>query len=423
MRLSRIVKTCACSALLAGAVASLGGCTSGSSAAKAPPVPPPVTVIAVQPEQIPLTREFTGRLSAYREANVLARVSGVLLKRLYKEGDEVKPGQRLFEIDPAPYRAALDAALAALAQAKANAANAHVTAERDRALIGSHLVSLSQLDTDEAAERSTAAAVKQAQANAETARINLGYTNVTSPIAGIAGEQQVTEGALVGQGTPTLLATVDQIDPIYVNFDEPATQLEDLSSAAQAGRVAMASSSQAKVQLTLPNGSPYGVPGMLDFRAATVDPSTGTAALRGIIPNPDHSLLPGMFVNLRLTVGVANHAFLVPQAALQRDANGAYVLTVGADSTVAQRRVQTEGADGTNWIVSSGLAAGDRIIVAGIQGAHPGSKVAVTQQPSPTTESAAIAPPVSATALRATARIQARTARARLRVPRAAANR
>jgi len=375
--------------LLAAAAAALAGCgSSGESAGQTSSAPPPVTVVAVQPQHIPLTRSFTGRLSAYREANVLARVSGVLLKRLYREGDQVKAGQPLFEIDPAPYRAALDASLAALAQAKANAANAHSTAQRDRELISSHLVSLSQLDTDEAAERSTAAAVQQAEANVETARINIGYTNVTSPITGIAGEQQVTEGALVGQGTATLLTTVDQIDPIYVNFDEPAAQLEELSSLEQAGRATAASGRQARVQLTLPDGTPYGVPGTLDFRAATVNPSTGTAALRGLIPNPEHNLLPGMFVNLTLTVAFANHAFLVPQAALQRDAQGPYVLTVGADSTVALKRVQTEGAAGTAWIVWSGLAPGDRVIVSGIQSAHPGAKVAAVEQPAAKTNSA-----------------------------------
>ena len=197
-------------------------------------------MLAVQPQQVPLTASFTGRLSGYREANVLARVSGVLLKRLYKEGTEVKAGRSLFEIEPAPYKAALDAAAAALAQARATAANTHATAQRDRDLISSHLVSEQQLDTDEAAERSSAAAVKQAQANVETARINLGYTNVTSPITGIAGEQQVTEGALVGQSTPTLLTTVYQLDPIYVNFDEPAAQIEELASEEQAGRLAAA---------------------------------------------------------------------------------------------------------------------------------------------------------------------------------------
>jgi membrane fusion protein, multidrug efflux system len=380
MHLSRIAKKRAGGALLAMAVASLAAC--GSSGQSAPPAaPPPVTVVAVEPQQVALTSSFTGRLSAYREANVLARVSGVLLRRLYKEGTAVKTGQPLFEIDPAPYQAALDAAVAALAQARASAVNAHTNAQRDRDLISSHLVSEQQLDTDEATERSTAAAVKQAEANVESARINLGYTNVTSPITGIAGEQQVTEGALVGQGTPTLLTTVDQLDPIYVNFDEPATQIEQLTSEEQSGDVIAASGGEAKVQLTLPDGTPYGVPGVLDFHAVTVDPSTGTAALRGILPNPDHALLPGMYVNVLVTVGFAQHAFLVPQAALQRDNQGAYVLTVGTDDTVVEKRVITEGASGIDWIVSSGLAAGDRVIVAGIQSATPGAKVAAIEEP------------------------------------------
>jgi len=380
MHLSRIAKKRAGGALLVAAAASLAAC--GSSSQSAPQAaPPPVSVIAVEPQQVALTSSFTGRLSAYREANVLARVSGVLLRRLYREGTEVKTGQSLFEIDPAPYQAALDAAVAALAQARASAVNAHTNAQRDRDLISSHLVSEQQLDTDEATERSTAAAVKQAEANVESARINLGYTNVTSPIAGIAGEQQVTEGALVGQGTPTLLTTVDQLDPIYVNFDEPATQIEQLTSEQQSGEVIAASGSQAKVQLTLPDGTPYGVPGVLDFHAVTVDPSTGTAALRGILPNPDHALLPGMYVNVLVTVGFAQHAFLVPQAALQRDNQGAYVLTVGSDDTVVEKRVKTEGASGVDWIVSSGLVAGDRVIVAGIQSATPGTKVAAIEEP------------------------------------------
>ena len=366
--------------------AVLAGC--GSPAPKTALAPAQVTVTVVHPQQVPLTRDYTGRLSAYREANVLARVPGVLLKRLYKEGKAVRAGEPLFEIDPAPYRAALDGALAALAQARANATNAHVTAQRDRALIKSHLVSVAQLDTDEAAERSTAAAVKQAEANVETARINLGYTNVTSPIAGIAGEQQVTEGALVGQGTPTLLTTVDQIDPIYVNFDEPATQQEQLAAQQQSGLVSTTDGGAGRVQITLPNGLSYGQAGRVDFHSATVDPSTGAIALRGIIPNPGHILLPGMFVNVRLTIGAIHDAFLVPQSALQRDsAGGAYLLTV-TGGKITEKHVQTEGTRGTDWIVSGGLAAGDQVVVAGIQNAHPGAAVSVTFAHDPTTMAA-----------------------------------
>ena len=363
-------------AALGAAAALLAGC--GSSAPKKASAPPPVIVTIAQSQQIPLTREFTGRLSAYREANVLARVPGVLLKRWYREGSEVTAGQPLFEIDPAPYRAALDAALAALAQAKANAVNARITAQRDRVLIKTHLVSESQLDTDEAAERSTAALVQQAQANVESARINLGYTDVTSPIAGIAGEQQVTEGAMVGQGTPTLLTTVDQINPIYVNFNEPAAEQEQLTADAEAGLLTPAGP-RAEVRLTLPNGQPYGQPGRLDFRAATVDPTTGTIALRAILPNANHQLLPGMFVNVRLAVGTAIHAFLLPQAAVQRNASGdPYVLTVSPDDTVVEKGVQTEGTSGADWIVSKGLVDGERVIVSGIQEARPGRKVTVS---------------------------------------------
>lgn len=366
---------------LVPAAALLAGC--GSYAPKTASAPPQVTVAIVHPQHIPLTREFTGRLSAYREANVLARVPGVLLRRRYREGTEVRAGQPLFEIDPAPYKAALDGALAALAQAKANATNAHVTAQRDRALIGSHLVSVAQLDTDEAAERSTAAAVQQAEANVETARINLGYTDVTAPIAGIAGEQQVTEGALVGQGSPTLLTTVDQIDPIYVNFDEPATQRERLAAQRQTGLLSGNAADAGRVRITLPSGVAYGHVGRLDFHSATVDPSTGAIALRGVLPNPDHVLLPGMFVNVRLTVGTLEHAFLIPQAALQRDSAGnPYVLTVSGDK-VLEKHVRTEGTHDTDWIVSQGLADGDRVIVAGIQNAHPGTAVSVTLARSP----------------------------------------
>lgn len=381
--LSRSAKNCSPNAravrrafALLGAVpaaALLAGC--GATQPKQTAQTPLVQTVTVQPQQVPLTEQFVGRLSAYREANVLARVAGVLLKRRYTEGTEVRAGQPLFQIDPAPYRAALDADLAALAEAKANAANAAVTLRRDRALIGTHLIAQSQFDTDQAAARSTSALVQQAEANVESARINLGYTNVTSPITGIAEEQQVTEGALVGQGTATLLTTVDQINPIYVNFNEPAALQEQLTAELQAGRVALAGP-KARVQLMLSDGTDYGQPGELDFRAASVDPSTGTIALRGVIPNAHGHLLPGMFVHVRLSVGRALNAFLVPQAAVQRDNNGgAYVLTVDNNDTVVKKPVETEGTSGSDWIVWRGLAAGERVIVSGIQNAQPGAKV------------------------------------------------
>jgi membrane fusion protein (multidrug efflux system) len=351
-----------------------GGCARSG----APPAPPPPQVgfVAVHAQPVPLTHNLVGRLSATRSADVRARVAGVLLKRLYKEGSDVKAGQPLFLIDPAPLRAALDGALAALAQAEANAANAHVTAQRSRELMPSGLVSRSDLDNAEAAERSTAASVGQAKAAVGTARINLGYATVTAPISGRAGQQGVTEGALVGQGAATLLTTIDQIDPIYVNFDQPAVDIERLRRAQAAGNLTVAQGRELSVQVILPDGTPYAHTGTLDFLDISVDPATGAVALRGIIPNPDHQLLPGLFVGVRLTSGEVNRGFLVPQAGLQRDAQGPYVLVAGPDNKVVQKRVATETLEGPDWIVTAGLADGDRVIVSGTQRASPGTTVA-----------------------------------------------
>ena len=368
----------------------LGACARPGPPPAAPP--PQVGIVVVHAQPVPLTRNLVGRLSATRSADVRARVAGVLLKRLYTEGSDVKAGQPLFQIDPAPLRAALDGALASLAQAEANATNAHITAQRSRQLLPSGLVSRSDLDNAEAAERSTAAAVQQAKAAVGTARINLSYASVTAPIAGRAGQQGVTEGALVGQGTATLLTTVEQIDPIYVNFDQPAVDIERLRRAQAAGSVTMARGKQVSVQVILADGTPYAHTGTLDFLDVSVDPATGAVALRGIIPNPDHQLLPGMFVGVRLTSGAVNRGFLVPQAGLLRDAQGAYVLVAGADDKVVQKRVTTESLAGPNWIVTEGLADGDRVIVSGTQSARPGSTVAAV----PATAAPADAPPATA---------------------------
>jgi membrane fusion protein (multidrug efflux system) len=356
-------------------------------------------VVVAHSQSVPLTRELVGRLSATRAADVRARVAGVLLKRLYKEGSDVRQGQALFQIDPAPLRAALDGAQAALAQAQANATNAHVAAQRSRELVPSGLVSRADLDNAEAAERSSAAAVQQARAGVGTARINLSYATVTAPIAGRAGQQGVTEGALVGEGTATLLTTVEQIDPIYVNFDQPAVDIERLRRAQNAGSVSVAHD-EVSVRLTLPDGTRYGHPGTLDFLDLHVDPATGAVALRAILPNPEHQLLPGMFVGVRLTSGAVNHGFLVPQAGLQRDAGGPYVLTVGADDKVIQKRVVAEALAGPEWIVTDGLADGDRMIVSGTQNARPGATVAAVPYAAPgdTAQAGSAAAPAGAAA-------------------------
>jgi membrane fusion protein (multidrug efflux system) len=336
-------------------------------------------------------------------SDVRARVPGILLKRVYKEGTEVKEGQPLFQIDPAPLASALAAALAAQAQAQATATNAHVAADRARELVPSGLVSRSDLDNAEALERSSAAAVQQAKANVESARINLGYARVTAPIAGRAGQQAVTEGALVGQGTPTLLTTVEQLDPIYVNFDQPAVEVERLRRQQSSGDISLVEPHKAVVQLTLPDGTAYGSSGLLDFSDVAVEPTTGAVALRGLIPNPDKQLLPGMYVNVRLTIGTLNHAFVIPQAALLRDAKGPYVLTVGNDSKVVQKRVTADTTSGQNWIVPKGLSDGDRVIVSGTQSARPEALVNAVPYASADDSSAevssATAPP-SATAPR-----------------------
>ncbi len=356
-------------AALAG-LALLAGCAKAPQAFHAPP--PEVGVVRVHTESVSLTRDVVGRLSPIRTADVRARVAGILLKRLYREGSEVKESQPLFQIDPAPLKAALDAALAALAQAEANAKNAHVTADRDRALLPSGLIARSDLDNSVASERSTAASVQQAQANVEAARINLGYATVRAPISGRSGQQAVTEGALVGQGEATLLTTIEQIDRLYVNFDRPADEILRLREAERTGEVTLADHDKANLQVILPDGRPYPEIGTVDFADVTVDPTNGALAFRGVIPNPDRLLYPGMFVNIRLLLGRQNHAFLVSQQAVRRDSTGAYVQVVGNDGKVALKRVQAEAMLGTDWIVTEGLSDGDEVIVSGVDKVKPG---------------------------------------------------
>ncbi|HXS28522.1 MAG TPA: efflux RND transporter periplasmic adaptor subunit [Steroidobacteraceae bacterium] len=359
-------------ALLPAAAAALGLAGCGKAPPPARSAPPEVGVVRVRAEAVPLSREVVGRLSPVRTADVRARVAGILLKRLYREGSEVREGQPLFEIDPAPLRAALNAALAQLAQAEANATNAHVTAERNRTLVPSGLISRSDVDTSNANERSTAAAVKQSQANVETARISLGYATVSAPISGRSGQQQVTEGALVGQGEATLLTTIEQIDKLYVNFDRPADEILRLRDEEQTGDVTLVERDKAHLQIILPNGAAYPEIGTVDFASVTVDPTNGAIAFRGIIANPDRLLLPGMFVNIRLIIGTQNHAFLVTQAAVRRDSTGAFVQVVGSDGRVVQKRVRAETMLGSNWIITQGLEDGDQVIVSGVDKVKPG---------------------------------------------------
>ncbi len=341
-----------------------------------PEMPPPeVGVIVVHSGPVPIVREASGRLAPTRASDVRARVPGVLQKRLYKEGSMVKEGELLVQIDPAPYRAQLAQATANLEQAEASATNAKVTATRNRELAQRQLISRMQLDDSEALERSSAAAASAARAQVQSARINLSYANVTSPISGRASQLRVLEGALVGQGEATLLTTVEQIDPMYVFFDQPGTDFERFMRAQAEGAVQVAQGNEAEVRIVRSDGTEHPHVGKLSFSDFSVNPTTGSVAFRGVIPNPDRSLLPGMFVNVRLTAGVLNKGYKVPQLALLRDGQGAYVLTAGADGTVQQKRVDTVAVIGNEWVISQGLEDGDQVIVSGVQLAQPGGKV------------------------------------------------
>ncbi|MFC3550355.1 efflux RND transporter periplasmic adaptor subunit [Lysobacter cavernae] len=353
-------------ALAAALALALSACGGDKDAAQGGMPPPEVGVVKVQPANVPLQKDLVGRLAAYRSADVRARVPGVLQRRVYEEGSDVKVGQVLFQIDPAQLQAEVGQAQAAVAAAQASYANAKATASRARQLAPANFISKSDLDNALAAERSGSASVKQAEAALANARINLGYATVRSPINGRAGKQQVTEGALVGQGTATLLTTVDQIDQLYVNFSLSVAELEQIRSAQVAG------ADRAEVQVILPDGSVYERKGTLDFSGDVVDPATGAIALRARVPNPDKTLLPGTYVTLKAVLGEQANAYLVPQTGLLRDASGAYVLVVGSDGKVARKDVTADRAQGANWVVSKGLAPGDQVIISGIQRAQPG---------------------------------------------------
>jgi membrane fusion protein (multidrug efflux system) len=359
----------------------LGGCAKHSPP---PPPPPQVGVVNAEAAEVPLTRSLVGRLAPHFSANVTARISGVLVKRDYAEGSTVKQGQILFEIDPAYYQTVLNNYLAALAQDQASYVYDRLTAERDHKLLPVGSVSQQTVDDADAIERSAAARVQADAAAVQGARINLGYTKVSSPIDGIARQQQVTRGALVGAGTSdsgasgTLLATVDQIDSVYVNFTISAADLVTFRQAQSAGGVTLAQQDKTTVQIVLPNGSVYPQLGTLDFSDSAVNATTGAVNLRALVPNAQHELLPGLYVTLNVDFGRQRGVFLIPQQALQRDTVGAFLLVVGAGGKVLRKNVSADNADGTDWIVTSGLAAGDQVVVSGLQSIHEGGNATAT---------------------------------------------
>lgn len=371
-----------------------------------PPPPPQVAVVKAQSQSVPLERQYVGRLSAYYSANVTARVSGVLLRRAYTEGSQVRAGQLLFEIDPVFYRAQLSNDLAILAEDQATYVNDHVTAARNRKLLPVGSVSQQTVDNSDAAERSAAAKVKADQATVESAKISLNYTRVTAPISGIAGQQQVTAGAVVGSstsdsgGSGTLLTTVQQIDPMYVNFTISSADLTTLQQSQTKGTVDLSQQNHTTVQIALPNRSSYGTAGTLDFSDVTVNASTGSINMRALVANPQRHLLPGMYVSLTVNFGQQNNVFLVPQQALQRDTVGAYVLVVGPDNKVGRKDVDATDNLGNNWVVTHGLADGDQIIVTGVQMAREGApvKTVAWQPPAAASGTSAAMAPADSTA-------------------------
>ena len=361
----------------------------------APPTPvpplPEVTVVTAHAQSLPLTREAVGLLAPSRVAEVRARVAGIVLSRVYTEGTDVKQGQVLFQIDPAALQAALHAEEATLARAQAEAANASLIAKRSQDLSDKGVLSSQELDTSLANQRTTAAAVKEAQANVEKARLDLGYATVTAPIAGRAGRAMVTEGALVGQDEVTQLTTVKQIDPVYVNFSQSASELQQLQQAISGKQAGDSALGNIKVEIMLPDDTLYPYPGRLNFSDLAVDPNTGAISLRAVVPNHEYQLLPGMFVKLRVTIGQLEHAFLLPQAAVLYDETGAYVLVVDATGKVTQSRVLTHGMTLTDWMITGELAEGDQVISEGLQKVKAGAmaKAVLASATKPTTNTAA----------------------------------
>lgn len=371
------------------------------------PPPPQVSVMTAHMQSAPLERQFVGRLSAYYSANVTARVSGVLLRRNYTEGAPVRTGQVLFEIDPVFYRAQVNNDLAVLAEDQATYVNDHITAARNRKLLPVGSVSQQTVDNSDAAERSAAAKVKADEAAVETAKVSLNYTRVTSPISGIAGQQQVTAGAVVGTstsdsgGSGTLLTTVQQIDPMYVNFTISSADLATLQQSQTRGSVDLTQQNQTTVQIGLPNHTSYGTAGTLDFSDISVNAATGSINMRALVANPQRHLLPGMYVTLTVNFGQENNVYLIPQQAVQRDTVGGYVMVVNADGKVARKDVEANNSLGNNWIVTHGLADGDQVIVIGVQMVREGApaKTVAWQPPAAASGAASATAPDSAASM------------------------
>ncbi|WP_095163286.1 efflux RND transporter periplasmic adaptor subunit [Pseudomonas sp. Irchel 3F5] len=356
---------------------ALSACDDKSPAEeKAPPSAVKVETVRVQP--LAITTELNGRILAPRTAEVRARVAGVVLKRVYREGSDVKQGDVLFRIDPAPFQADYDSARASLARAEATLFQARLQDQRYRELIGINAISRQEHDNARAAFLQADADVAAAKAALERAKLNLGYATVTAPISGRIGRALVTEGALVGQNETTPLATIQQLNPIHADVTQSTRELNALRRALRAGELQQVGQDQASATLIQDDGTPYPLPGKLLFSDISVDPSTGQITLRSEFPNPDLDLLPGSFIRVRLEQAVNQQGISVPQRAILRDSAGLpKVLLVDGEQRISERSVVLGSVQNDRWIVSEGLTPGDRVVVEGLQHVNPGDQVQV----------------------------------------------
>jgi len=357
-------------------------------------MPPPakVGVVTVSPGDVGLVTELPGRLEASRVAQVRARAAGILQKRLFTEGSDVRAGQALFAIDAAPYEAALASAQASVAKAEANLMQTTAQAERFKPLVEARAISQQEFVNAQAAQKLAEADLAVARAAVKTASINVGYAHITAPIAGRIGRALVTEGALVGQGEATQLAVIQQINPMYVNFTQSAAEVMKLRQALDAGQLKRAGSQAASVRLVLEDGTEYAKPGKLLFSDLTVDATSGQITLRAKVPNPTGTLLPGLFVRVRLEQAQASNAITLPQQAVTRSPQGDSVMVVSADGKVAPRPVMVGGQQRGQWVILSGLQAGEQVMVDGFQKLRGGAPVKpVPWQPVAATRAASAA--------------------------------
>ncbi|MBS0553766.1 MAG: efflux RND transporter periplasmic adaptor subunit [Proteobacteria bacterium] len=378
MQISRISVLTPAALALAGALvlAGCGGSKQGGPQQAGAPAAPAVTVMTVRSEAVPQVTELPGRTTPSLIAEVRPQVTGIVKQRQFTEGGEVKAGQSLYQIDPATYQATYDSAKASLARAEANVYAARLKAQRYADLVKIEAVSRQQNDDAVAALKQADADVAAARAATDKARIDLEFTRVASPISGRIGRSAVTPGALVTANQATALATVQQLDPIYVDVTQSSADLLRLKREIAAGKVQRNGSDAVPVRLVMEDGSLYGAEGKLAFSEVTVDQGTGSITLRAVFPNPKGVLLPGMYVRARLTQGVQEAAFLVPHAAVTRDPRGnALVMVVNGEGKVEARPVKAGQSLGDKWVITEGLADGERVIVEGLQRARPGTQV------------------------------------------------